>query len=230
MVMVREVLEGVVSPTVATSLIFEALEAAGGPPPRSLEEMRAFADGPLGDAIQRRVRSEDASEMRSLVGRLFTRAIETDGVAIDVDVDFGTESEDATATAQMVVVQKPVPVVVLSASNAFAERLVTCLGDDRVRAVPVSDEAGLQKQVFAYSALIVVIDGVAPAECAPSSVAATLRRLPDSATIVLWAAELEWSEGARPGLESAGRALVTLERGEGIEPLLDLVLSHFAGG
>jgi hypothetical protein len=230
MVMVREVLEGIVSPTVATSLIYEALEAAGGPPPRSLEEMRAFAHGPLGDAIQRRVRPDDASEMRSLVGRLFSRAIEGDGVAVDVDVDLGGESEDGTETTQMVVVQKPVPVVVLSASGAFAERLVLCLGEDRVRAVPVIDDVGLQKQVFAYSALLVVIDGMAPTTCAPSLVAATLRRLPDSATIVLWAAEVPWSQGARAELESTGRAVVTLHRGEGIEPLLDLVLSHFSEG
>lgn len=230
MVMVREVLEGVVSPTVATSLIYEALEAAGGPPPRSLEEMHAFASGPLDDAIRRRVRPEEASEMRLLVGRLFTRAIEGDGVSVDVDVDLdGSESDDATATAQMVVVKKPVPVVVLSGSSSFADRLVVCLGEDRVRAVPVADEAALQKQVFAYAALLVVIDGVVPAGCEAANVGATLRRLPDSATVVLWAADTDWSQRSRDGLESAGRTVVTLERTEGIEPLLDLVLSHFAG-
>ncbi len=74
-----------------------------------------------------------------------------------------------------------------------------------------------------------MLDGVSPTGCDPPAVAATLRRLPDSATIVVWAAELDWSKRARPSLESAGRSLVTLERGEGIEPLLDLVLSHFAG-
>src|SRR5690349_19595584 len=63
LVMVREALEGVVSPTLATTLLFEALEASGRPPPATIEEMRAFAHGPLDDAVRKRMRDDDASQI-----------------------------------------------------------------------------------------------------------------------------------------------------------------------
>ncbi len=44
MAMVREVLEGVVSPTIATSLLYEALEARGGPPPLFTRAIEGVGD------------------------------------------------------------------------------------------------------------------------------------------------------------------------------------------
>lgn len=228
LVMVREALEGVVSPTVATTLLFEALEASGRPPPASLEEMRAFAQGPLDEAIRRRMRQDDASQIRERVGLLFTRALEGDNAELDVDVDFGGEDDasDGTATAQMTVVSRPVPVVVLSARSDFAERLVVCLGEDRVKTIAVADETSLSKAVFAYSALVIVLDGAAPVKVDEAGLAAALRRLPNGATTIVWGSETEGGAALTSGLSRAGAAAVTLGRADGIEPLLDLILSR----
>jgi hypothetical protein len=223
--MVREVLEGVVSPTVATALLFEALESSGQAPPGSVEEMRSFAKGPLNEAVRRRIRDSDASEIRERVDVLLARALDVGSLELDVDVD----GEDGAATAQMTVVRDPVPVVVLSARPAFAERLVACLGDDRVETIAVSDEAALSKAVFAHSALVVVLDGVAPAPVDGAALAAALRRLPNGATTILWASETEAGAALRAELDRAGAPVVTLGRADGIEPLLDLVLSRRQG-
>lgn len=230
MVLLREALEGVVAPEIATALLFDALEISGSKPPRSLEETRSFAEQALAEAVRRKVRPEDASQILRIIDDLFARAIEGDGVAVDVEVDHEAWGEsDPTATTQMAVVQKPVPVVVLGASEAFAERLTACLGEDRVYAVAVVDEAAFRKAVFAYSPLIVLIDATSPAAVEPRALTAMLRGVPVSAMPVVWGSESGWARAVLPGLEDAGVPLVTLRREEGIEPLLDLVLARFRG-
>lgn len=239
LVMVREALEGVVSPTVATTLLFEALEASGRPPPTSLEEMKAFAQGPLDEAVRKRMRDDDASQIRARVGELFTRALHPKSMRpprhdeaemdLDVDVELGgddADRQDGTATTQMTVVKRPVPVVVLSARSEFADRLVVCLGEDRVKTIAVGDEAALSKAVFAYSALVVVLDGAAPTRVEASGLASALRRLPNGATTIVWASDTDGGTALAASLERAGAAAVTLGRTEGIEPLLDLILSR----
>lgn len=230
LVLLREALEGVVSPEVATALLFDALEISGRRPPQSLEEMRTFAEDALAEAVRRKVRDGEASQILKLVDDLFERAIEGDGVAIDVEVDPEAWSDEKPcATTQMATVQRPVPVVVLAAEGAFAERLTACLGDDRVYAVAVADEAAFRKAVFAYSPLLVLLDATRPVPIPEGPLAKALRGLPDTAMPVLWGAESEWARAAVPGLEAAGVSMVTLERREGIEPLLDLVLARFRG-
>jgi hypothetical protein len=227
--MVREALEGVVSPTIATTLLFDALEASGKPPPSTIEEMRAFAHGPLDEAVRRRMRDDEASEIRTRVGALFARAMASElPLSLDVDVDLGMEGDgdDATATAQMTVVKRPVPVVVLSARGEFADRLVVCLGEDRVKTIAVADEAALSKAVFAYSALVVVLDGVMPVPVDEAALAAALRRLPNGATTIVWASETEGGAALAGSLERHGTSVVTLGKSDGIEPLLDLILSR----
>lgn len=229
MVMLREALERVVAPEVATALLFEALERSGGTPPASVEAARALAGGPLADAVRRRVSATQAAELLEHVGRAFDPP-EGDGVAVEVEVDAATwDSDIPSATRQMAVVRNPVPVVVLADGESAAERLLLCLGEDRVRAVGVGDDAALRKAVFACSALIVLVDAVAPARVEADALTAALRGLPDNAMAVLWGSETGWARALVPRLEAAGVRLVTLDRREGLEPLLDLVLARFRG-
>lgn len=229
--MVREALEGVVSPTMATTLLFEALEASGQAPPRTIEEMRAFASGPLDRAVRQRMRDDDASQIREQVDALFARALarapRTPSVEVELDVELDEEDEaDGTETAQMTTVARPVPVVVLTSREEFADRLVLCLGHDRVKTIAVSDEAALSKAVFAYDALVVVLDGASPTSADGAVVAAALRRLPNGATTIVWGSEAEGGVKLANALQRAGAACVPLGRSDGIEPLLDLILSR----
>lgn len=98
-----------------------------------------------------------------------------------------------------------------------------------MQAVRVGDEAALRKAVFAHSALLVLLDGLAPSALAPQALAGVLRSLPASTLAVLWGAEAPWSRDVLPALEAAGVRIVALPRAEGIEPLLDLVLARYRG-
>jgi hypothetical protein len=228
MALLREVLENIVAPQTATALLFDALERSGRGPPSTLEDARTFAQNALADAIRGRVRPDEASQIIRLIDEFFARAIENDGLAIEVDVTETGEHDDPSATAQMAVVQKPVPVVVFEATGAFAERLTACLGEDRVFAVVTVDETSLRKAVFCYAPLVLVVDGVSPPpDVDPLALAAVLRGLPHASLPVLWGSETRWGRELLEVVEPAGVKLVTLDRREGIEPLLDLVLAHF---
>jgi hypothetical protein len=61
------------------------------------------------------------------------------------------------------------------------------------------------------------------------ALAAAIRGLPSSAVPVLWGSETPFARMIVPKLEAAGASLVTLERSEGIEPVLDLVLARYLG-
>ena len=234
MVLLREALESYMAPEVATSVLFDALERAGGPPPGSLEAARSFARGALADAVRGRVEAKEASEIIHDIDQLFDRAIEGDGVTLDVEVDLTLASdagggEGGTSTHVMQVVRSPVPVVVLSEGALFAEKLVICLGEDRVATASVSTEAGLRKTVFAHAPLLVLIDAVSPAAIEAAALCSAIKALPTNALPILWGSQSAWARSVLPALDAAGTRVLTIDRDEGIEPLLDLILSRYRG-
>jgi hypothetical protein len=227
MMLLREALEGVVAPEVATAVLYDALELAGRKPPSTVEEVRAFVDGALAEAVKRRLGPDDALSIVKHIGGLFSAQGE-EPVSIDVDVDsFGDERP---ATGQMAVVHDPVPVVVLAASPIFAERLSATLGVERVKSVAARDEASLRRAIATHAPLIVLVDGTDPSSIDPGALRATLSGLPQSALAVIWGSETPWSQSLVPALEADEARFVTLERREGIEPLLDTVLARYRGG
>lgn len=219
--MVREALEGLVSPTVATSLLFEAIEAAGAAP-ETVDEMHAFARGPLDSAVRRRFTDDVASELGMQFERLFARA-----QAGDLDIDVEVDSEDGTATAQMPVVRRPVPVVVLAGVPTMSERLVSCLGEDRVHATHVATVGDLVRETFARAPLLVLVDLERPTADPVSEVVPALTRLPDATVAVIWCGAGTARESLLERASALGCSPVVLDRREGIEPFLDLVLSRF---
>ncbi|MBN8614969.1 MAG: hypothetical protein J0L92_30500 [Deltaproteobacteria bacterium] len=231
-VLIREALEGLMAPEVATALLFDAL-AQTGEPPRSLHEARSFVSGPLTSVMSRRVRPDDVTSILRLMHGAIDAAIDRDGVDVDVEIDSlaSASGEGSTETQQMSTIARPVPVVVLAASASFSERLGLCLGEDRVYCSTVATAAALRKALFAQFPMLVVIDASSVGEVDADSVAEVVRGFPDGVVPVLWAGETPWGErllSLAPRTASA-RNVVTLDRKEGIEPLCDLVLSRFRG-
>ncbi len=233
-VLIREALEGVMAPEVATAIIFDAL-AQANTPPQGLHEARSFVDGPLSDVMSRRVRADDVTSIIRLMQGAIDAAIDRDGLDVDVEIDAlaSASGEGSTETQQMSTITRPVPVVVVASGTTFADRLGLCLGEDRVYTTTVGTAAALRKALFAHFPMLVVFDASAIGEIDAESIADVLRGFPDNVVPVLWAGETAWGERlmaiAPRNSASRGPALVTLERKEGIEPLCDLVLSRFRG-
>jgi hypothetical protein len=224
-VLLREALEGFVTPEVATAILFDAL-AQADEPPGSLHEMRAFVEGPLSNVVQARVRRDDVTHVIRLVQGVIDAAIDRDGVDVEIEFDPTASASgiDGGATKPLSTMSMPVPVVVLAAHGNFAARLQLCLGEDRCYAVRVSSPPALRKALFAQAPLLTVLDGTGNEGADPDETAEVLRGAPDNVVPVLWAGDTPWGQRVRA---QAPSRLVSLARSEGIEPLCDLVLSRF---
>lgn len=236
-VLIREALEGFLTPEVATAILFDSLALVPGPP-KSLEDARSFVGGALTTIMSRRLRPDEVATITPAVREIIDAAIARDGLDVDIEFDplmsdagvsgEGAEAAGSTETQQMSTITRPVPVVVVSESPLFGDRLALCLGEDRVYTTTVGSAAALRKSLFALSPMLVVLDGSAAVGLDIDALSDVLRGFPDNVVAVLWAGETEWGQRL---LAHAPRkpGVVTLERGEGIEPLCDLVLSRFRG-
>lgn len=222
---VREVLEGAFAPEVASTLMFEVL-AASGAMPSTTEEVLAFCRGPLADAIEARV---GAAARGAILERLEQVLVRRDwsGTDIPIDVD---EAGDLEATRVMPTVwREPVVVLVVAATGAFAELLSASLGRGRVAPHTVDgDGAELRRAVFALEPLLFVVDATAAPSAGVAELVALLRGLPDSVAPVVWGTETEYGAALIDALREQGVVVNGLRYGEGVGPLLDLILARRA--
>ncbi len=216
---VREVLEGAMAPQMATAVLFEALERSGVP--EELDVLLAMVRGPLSELLDARLGPAHREAIVETIERRLGAG------ELELDVELADELEDESRTAQMDAVPHPVAVLVASADEAFAGRLLACLGDDRVYPHTVGDEAAFRHAAFSMSPLVAVIDAANPAAVPVAVLAAAVRALPDRTLPVVWDAGSDYARQLRAKLEGSERTTLFLDRSEGVEPLLDLVLCRF---
>jgi len=222
--LIRERLERVLAPRVATSVIFDALDRWDGGIPGTAEEVLEMVRGPLGAILLERLGPDESDAVvADLESRLRGPALEPDEVFVEIDVE---EELDDSRTALMTSVPHPVSVLVAGSAPAFGELLVASLGEARVHVHGADDEPSLRHATFSANPLIVVVDATTPPEIAPSALAAAIRGLPDATLAVVWGEETPYGRETRARVESLGAEALYLPRREGIGPLLDLVLSR----
>jgi hypothetical protein len=206
----------------ATAVLFDALDRWGRGVPASSDEMLELVRGPLAQILDQRL-GVDTREQ--IVSAIEERLVGAGAGELELDIDL--EDEEDSRTAQMAAVPHPVSVVVVSANDEFAKRLLLAIGEDRVYPHTVSDEQAFRHATFSASPLLAIVDGAEPPSIPAPKLVAALRGLPDRTLAVVWAPETTYGREVRARMESAGDEALFLDRAEGIEPLLDLVLSRF---
>src|SRR5262245_11434020 len=117
--LIREALEGVIEPSTASSVVFEALEMRGSETlPDGLEELRAFVRGPLRKITEQRVGAAVAEEVIEQIERTFGR----------IEKGHPTRQDTMGATLELPIGGGPVKVLVVSRSSGLAVRLRAGLG------------------------------------------------------------------------------------------------------
>ncbi len=219
--LVRECLEGALAPSLATAVLFDALDRWGRGIPSDSDEVLELVRGPLRSILSDRLGPDGSEALADSIEQRLTTLAGSGELELEIDLE---ETED-TRTTQMAAVPHPVAVLVASSDDSFAKRLLTAIGEDRVYPLTVGDEPAFRHAMFSASPLIAVTDASAPPAIAAPQLATALRGLPDRTLPVVWAADTELGRelGARLGRER----VLFLDRREGIEPLLDIVLSRF---
>jgi len=227
--LVRETLEGIVEPAIATSVLFESLSRWGRGVPEGAEEVLQLVRGPLTELLEARLGPHARTALAELEAQL-ADLVPAESLDVDVEIDLGDEPDlqDANEmTAQMTAVQVPVKVLVVAGYGQFAQRLNASIGAERCHAVTVSSVEELRRTVFRLAPQIVVVDAAQPAAVRAHELSQALKGLPDAALSFVWGADSHYGRDLRSQLVQLETDTMFLDRQEGIEPLLDLILSRF---
>lgn len=222
--MLRRALEESLEKHVASTVLFEALGAAGGVP-QTVEEVLRVVRGPLRDVLGRKLDAETAD---GLLGRIEAQLQPYDLSTVELPLDELVEETrtDADATVQMPTEDRAVPVLVMATSGSFAARLQVTLGERRVDAYWAHDKDSFDEAVDLREPAIALIDGTDFASVDARDILAMFRVLPPTTARVLWGAELPYGRNVIELLGGEASGWVMLELREGISPLLDLVRSR----
>lgn len=221
--LVRETLEEVLAPAVATAVLFDAIERWGHGVPSEPAHVVDLVEGPLTLILAGALGEARAAELRrTIVERLAGGADDE----MDLDIDVTESLEDDARTMEITKVPHPVSVLVVGADDGFAARMLAAIGPERLYVHTVHDEPAFRHATFSATPLIVVVDATHPA-VRPPELAAAVRQLPDAIQTVVWGAETSYGHELRARHADADGPVMFIDRSDGIEPLLDLVLSRF---
>ncbi len=222
---IREALEAVLSPSLTSAVLFEALEESGDGIPQSHEELRALVRGTLSAVLERRVGAAQASHVLSEIeARLLddgTSSVQIRPSPEARDAGSGPFAREDEATTTIPTARDPVTVVVVAGSRSFASRLSVALGPRRVAPITVATVDDMAR--LSVEPAVVVVDSSDFAAIDPTGLARALGTLSATTLRTIWGSDLPYGRTLVAAMSRAGVSCTALDRREGIDPLLDMV-------
>lgn len=209
MVVVREVLHGVLSPALAQTLLFDALDRLAKPP-EEVEEWLAFAEGPLHELLTQRVGLVEAAEVNERVRRIFSALLGSSA----------SRRRPSEATSRFERHAGPTRVLVLAPSPRLARMLKAVLGP-KVATMSVMDLSSYGDVVHQLSPSVFLIDLTDKMSVEPRAIEGALEELPARALVLIWDQGTPQGEALASALAACGHPVAWVDRREGVEPLLD---------
>ena len=215
MYLIREALEGLLEPRVASHVIFDALERGGVDSlPSDAKELIGFVEGPLRAATSERAGDATAADVVERLTSVLQKA-----VALDA-------APDISRTVEVPVGAGPVRVMVMGRGSSLAVRLRAALGGDRVAIGASTATPAAEHMVATLRPEIIILDAVDPIQDPVDDVAGFLGRVPAATTRLVWGREQPWASRLAAALDAATVPYTPVDRRDGVEPLLDLIRSR----
>ncbi|MEM9190810.1 MAG: hypothetical protein AAGF12_16620 [Myxococcota bacterium] len=213
--LVREALEGLVAPRLASGVIFDALAAsADSELPRNQAELLAFVAGPLSRAAERRVGGAQAREM--------VRQIET----VLSSVSTKPQTTRVGRTLEVPIGGGPVVVLLLSRVSGLAVALRAAVGGERLGVRTVADAATATGLALQLKPDLLIVDATNPTDDSVEEVADVMSAVGPTCARLLWGHEERWAQALGQVLTERKVRYTPVDRREGVDPLLDLVRSR----
>ena len=225
--LVREKLESVLAPDLASSVLFEALAEGDGRPPATGEATLAFVEGALRRVLGRRIRGETGTLILTDLTELLTAIVGPQLTPVS-PMHRGKVVRDMDVTFEITRDKGAVVVLVVGGRDALAARLEAALGPGRIATRTVTTQHELEGQLRASFPPIVLIDAMEFPSIEPVALAMLLERSPPGTIHAIWGADLAYGSMLLGELLARRVSATPLDRREGIEPLLDLVRSRRA--
>lgn len=218
--LIRETVEGVLHPATASSVLFEAMQEAGGVP-STPDAIRALVRGPLACRLAARLGDETAQTLLESLETML-RAI---GAAPKPRRRASRHDEPTRA---LELSTETLPVFVLASSRAFAAKLAAALGPHVMSPVLASDDATLNAHLEAVAPAFVLLDASDFPIIEVDRLAERLARIGPDVVKAVWGADLPYGAAMLTAAEQRGLVLTPFDRREGIAPLMDMIRSRRA--
>lgn len=223
--MLREALEGVLSPDLATSLLFDALEPYGSRIPEGNDALLALARGPLFDAITKRVGEGEASAVLERVEELIKRSAASRAPQAAPDA-FASEERLATTT-RMPVLREAMTVLIVASGQGLSARLEASLGGETVLAYVISSPHNIRTKLRSADApYMALVDATDFPQIDASLLADIFADGPPTLVRAIWGAELPYGRAIAAAMNQKGTPPLELKRADGVDSLLDLIRSR----
>lgn len=219
--LIRETLEGVLHPSTASTVFFEALQDAGGTLPTEHRDVLALVRGPLKTRLTERVGQADASAMLGqLEAMLATIAPER--------APRKRPSRHDEQTRNLVISDEVLPIFVLSSGRELSEQLKAALGPAVMSAVPAEDQGQLETRLSQIAPAMVLIDAANFPAIEPEILVDLLAPLSPDVVKALWGADLPYGQGVMEAAQRRGVGVTPFDRAEGAAPIIDVIRSRRA--
>lgn len=230
--LIRETLQGLVEPEIASQALFDALQKAGDEVAES--DLPAFIDGPLREALAvklDRATVHDAIEhLAHVVARTGaggpTPALGTSRSAVKAThpgVAWHTQS-----TRQVAKSEGPLRLLVLSERRHLGEQLRLAIGPDRLAVTTAATADQCRAIIRDFAPDVILFDANDPPMVRPPDIARVLESTPATTMRVLWGRELRVARDVMKACDELRIGIVSLDRREGSAPLFDLLRSRAA--
>ena len=225
-VLLREAVEGIVSPEIARRVIAKALALTCAPFPRSIDALQTFVRGPLARALRDARLDDEAEQITARVDRL-------GACAATVDDHATTHDDEPTARIHCLrpVSEAPrerVRVVVFAKATTFADALAASPRAEQLAVLHVTTGAALGGALHASGPLLVVIDASdEPDEVDEVSLGAALRGRSAQLSVLITDAEGRGRSILR-ALRGVGVAAIGVAEGGSIDSIAEILVRAHA--
>jgi len=216
--LIREALEGVLHPSTASTIFFEALQANGGSLPKSTQEAIDMVNGPLRAGLAEKLGSDGATLANQIAMRLSSipRPVRKKPSRHDEQ----TRSLDLSG--------ETLPVYVLTSSKNLVSQLHASVGPKVMSPLLIGDALTLRTRLVQISPSFVLIDASDFPAIEPDELARELSALESSVVKAVWGSDLPYGQGVMNAAHQLGFSLTPFDRSEGVEPMLDVIRSRRA--
>ncbi len=228
--LVREALEAVLTPQLASRLLYLALVEFGLEPPSNATDLGRFIHDALTPVLSEHLDEGRASEIVSSIRQVVRDRprVVSRGSAITLPPPgFGVEGE---TTEELPMLTPLLHVAVFAASASLARRLATTFGGRRVECAPLIDIGDFRRLTQSPNAQILIIDATDLTQASPESLAQALGDLERRVLRVVWGADLPFGRRVKQHLPETDDQVIHLRCDDGIEPLLDLIRARTTPG
>jgi len=214
--LIRESLEGVLHPSAASTLFFDAMQQHGGSLPQDPREALDLVNGPLREALREKL-GDDGDALADEIGMMLS----TIGRGVRKRPSRHDERTKAVNLSD-----ESMAVFILTVSETLVAQLHASVGPKVITPVPVQDHDTLCLRLDQLAPSFVLIDASDFPAIEPDALAEQLERLPSEVVKALWGADLPYGQGVMAAAHRLGFTLTPFDRREGIEPVIDVIRSR----